>query len=121
MRGEQKKNLRNKIWKLKTLQIWTPLPIGATGIVASLYWRSVGIPILNSSDFLNPLCRVSPIRQDITYWFCFTGAETEKHKIKDNSRINREKNIDRRGPRQIGTIWHIPDTPSFSLPTTFNE
>jgi hypothetical protein len=62
------KNLRNKIWKLKTLQIWTPLPIGATGIVASIYWRSVGIPILNSSaDFFNPLCRVLPIRQDITY------------------------------------------------------
>jgi hypothetical protein len=60
MHCEQKKNPRNKIWKLKTLQIWTPLPIGATGIVASLYWRSVGIPILNSSDFLNPLCRVLP-------------------------------------------------------------
>jgi hypothetical protein len=37
MRGEQKKNPRNKIWKLKTLQIWTPLPFGATGIVASIY------------------------------------------------------------------------------------
>jgi hypothetical protein len=69
MRGEQKKkNLRKKIWKFKTLQIWTPLPIGATGIVASIYWRSVGIPILNSSaEFLNPLCSVLPIRQDITH------------------------------------------------------
>jgi hypothetical protein len=68
MHGEQIKNPRNKIRKLKTLQIWTPLPIGATGIVASIYWRSVGIPILNSSaDFLNPLCRVLPILQDITY------------------------------------------------------
>jgi hypothetical protein len=68
MHGEQKKNPRNKIWKLETLQIWTPLPIGATGIVASIYMRSAGIPILNSSaDFLNPLCRVLPIRQDITY------------------------------------------------------
>ncbi len=66
--ANRKKNPRNKIWKLKTLQIWTPLPFGATGIVASIYWRSVGIPIFNSSaDFLNPLCRVLPIRQDITY------------------------------------------------------
>ncbi len=37
---------RNKIWKLKTLQIWTPLPTDATGIVASIYWRGAGIPIL---------------------------------------------------------------------------
>ncbi len=68
------------------------------------------------------LCRVLPIRQDITctYWFCFTEAETEMHKIKDDSKINREKNIDRRGPRQSGIVWHIPDHPSFSLPTTFN-
>ncbi len=82
---------RNKIWKLKTLQIWTPLPTGATDIVASIYWRSAGIPILNSSaDFLNPLCRVLPICQDITYLFCCTGAETEIHKITDDSKSNRE-------------------------------
>jgi hypothetical protein len=68
IRGEQKKNLRNKIRKLITLQIWTPSPIGATGIVASIHWRSEGKPILNSSaDFLNPLYRLLPIRQDITY------------------------------------------------------
>ncbi len=47
------------------------------------------------------ICRVLPIRQDITYSFCFTGAETEIHKINDDSKIDREKNIDRRGPRQI--------------------
>jgi hypothetical protein len=34
--------------------------------------------------------RVLPIRQDITYWFCFTGAETEIHKIKDDNKF-REK------------------------------
>jgi hypothetical protein len=45
-----------------------------------------------------------PIRQDIAYSFCFTGAETEIHKIKDDSKIDREKNIDRRGPSQIGTV-----------------
>ncbi len=44
-----------------------------------------------------------PIRQNIAYSFCFTGAETDIHKIKDDSKIDREKNIDRRGPRQNGT------------------
>ena len=48
--------------------------------------------------------RVLPIRQDITYWFCFTGAETEIHKIKDDSYIDKEKNIDRRCPSQIGIV-----------------
>jgi len=42
------------------------------------------------------------------------------HKIKDDRKIKREKNIDRRGPRQIGTDCHIPDPPTFWLPTTFN-
>jgi hypothetical protein len=46
---------------------------------------------------------VSPIWQDIAYSFCFTGAETEIDKIKDDSKIAREKNIDRRGPSKIGT------------------
>ncbi len=64
--------------------------------------------------------RVLPIRQDITYWFCFTGAETEIHKIKDDSKIKREKNIDRQGKRHIVNFWQISDHPSFSLPTTFN-
>ncbi len=57
---------------------------------------------------------VSPIWLDIANSFCFTGAEMEKHKIKDDSKINRAKNIDRRGPRQIGAVRHIPDPPSFS-------
>ena len=43
----------------------------------------------------------------------------EIDKIKDDSKIVREKNIDRRGPRQIETDWHIPDPPTFWLPTTF--
>ena len=59
MRGEQrKKNPRNKIWKLQTLQIWTPLPIGAGCIIASIYCRSTSIPILSSSaDFFHSLWR----------------------------------------------------------------
>jgi hypothetical protein len=48
--------------------------------------------------------RVLPIRQDITYWFCFTGAETEIHKIKDDIKIKREKNINRRGQRHIVNV-----------------
>jgi hypothetical protein len=47
---------------------------------------------------------ILPIRQDIAYSFCFTGAETEIRKIKDDSKIDEEKNIHRRGPRQIGTV-----------------
>ncbi len=41
------------------------------------------------------------------------------HNIKDYSKINREKNIDRRGQRHIVNVWHLSDPPSFSLPTTF--
>jgi hypothetical protein len=44
------------------------------------------------------------IRQDIAYSFCFTGAETEIDKIKDDGKIERETNLDRRGLRQIGTV-----------------
>ncbi len=40
-------------------------------------------------------------------------------KIKVDGKIERETNPDRRGPSQIGTVWHIPDPPTFSLPTTF--
>ncbi len=53
--------------------------------------------------------------------FCITGAETEISKIKDDSKIDRETNLDRRGLSQIGTDWHIPDPPIFSLPTIFNK
>jgi hypothetical protein len=34
--------------------------------------------------------RVLPICHDITLSSCFTGAETEKHNIKDDSKIDRE-------------------------------
>jgi hypothetical protein len=59
--------------------------------------------ITSKKEMLQVTRRVLPIRQDIAYSFCFSGAETKIHKIKDDSKINREKNIDRRGPRQIGT------------------
>jgi hypothetical protein len=60
-----------------------------------------------------------PNCQDITYLFCFTGAETEIHKIKDDSKIIMQTNLDRRGLRPIPIICHLLDPPSFSLPTTF--
>ncbi len=49
MCGEQKKKIRVIKFGnyMQTLQIWTPLPIGAGCIVASIYWRSASIPILN--------------------------------------------------------------------------
>jgi hypothetical protein len=64
--------------------------------------RSI-LVITSKKETLQVIRRVLPIRQDIAYSFCFTGAETEIHKIKDYSKIDRKKNIDRSGPRQIGT------------------
>ncbi len=60
--------------------------------------------ITSKKETLQVICYVLPIRQDIAYSFCFTGAETEIQKIKDDSKIDGEKNIDRRGPSQIGTV-----------------
>jgi hypothetical protein len=39
--------------------------------------------------------------------------------IKDDSKIKREKNINRRGQRHVVNVWHLSDPLSFSLPTTF--
>jgi hypothetical protein len=49
---------------------------------------------------------------------CFTGAETEINKIKDNSKIKREKNLDRRGPRTFATL-KIPILSPYRLPLMF--
>jgi hypothetical protein len=46
-------------------------------------------------------------------------AETEMHKIKDDSKIKIQINLNHHGPRQTPIICHLPDPPSFSLPTTF--
>jgi hypothetical protein len=46
-------------------------------------------------------------------------AETELHKIKDDSKIKRQKNLDRRSPRPNPIIFHLPDPSSFLLLTTF--
>ncbi len=54
--------------------------------------------------------RVLPIRQDITYWFWFTGVETEKHKIKDDSKIKREKRTSITTVRDI--LWTFGTFPA---------
>ena len=67
--------------------------------------RIRSILVINSKkETLQVIRRVLPNRQDITYSYCFTGAETEIHKIKDDGKIERETNLDRRGPSQIGTV-----------------
>ncbi len=73
----------------------------------------------SKKETLQVIRRVLPYCQDITYSFFFTGAETEIHKIKDNSKIIMQTNLDRRGLRPIPIICHHLDPPSFSLPTTF--
>ncbi len=75
--------------------------------------------VLQKKGTLQIIRRVVPICQAIAYSFCFTGAETEIHKIKDNSKIIMLTNLDRRGLRPIPIICHCLDPPSFSLPTTF--
>jgi hypothetical protein len=73
----------------------------------------------SKKETLQVIRRVLPNCQDITYSFCFTGAETEIHKIKYNSKIIVQTNLHRRGLRPIPIICHLLDPPSFSLPTTF--
>jgi hypothetical protein len=60
--------------------------------------------ITSKQETLQVIRGVLPIRQDIAYSFCFTGVETEIHKIKDDRKIDREKHINRRGLSQIGTV-----------------
>ena len=126
-----KKSPRNNNWKLKTLQYCCALPntleaslrqyIGAGSIVPSLVLtqrfiyvrgdsvvevsriRSIFV-ITSKKETLQVIRRVLPICQVIAYSFCFTWAETEIHKNKEDSKTDREKNIDHRGPSQIGTV-----------------
>jgi hypothetical protein len=48
--------------------------------------------------------------------FALLETETEIRKIKDDSKIDREKNIHRCSPRQFDTFLTLP---TFWLPTTF--
>jgi hypothetical protein len=81
-------------------------------------WRAQQTNLIQEKEMQQEILSVLPICQGIAYLFCFTGAETEIHKIKDDSKIKREKNIDCRSQRHIGNVWHLSDPPSFSLPTT---
>jgi hypothetical protein len=60
---------------------------------------SLVMTLLQKKETLQVIRRVLPICQDIAYSFCFTVAETEIHKIKDDSKIMRQTNLDRRGLR----------------------
>ncbi len=53
--------------------------------------------------------------------FALLGRKRKYIKIKDNSKIKKEKNIDRSGQRHIGNDWHLFSTPPSSLPTTFKN
>jgi hypothetical protein len=68
----------------------------------------------SKKEMLQAIRRFLPICQDIAYSFCFTGAETEVHKIKDDSKIIRLTNLDRRGLRPIPIICHLLDPPPLS-------
>jgi hypothetical protein len=46
-------------------------------------------------------------------------GENRINKIKDDRKIKREKNINRRGQRHIVNVCHLSYPPSFSLLTTF--
>ncbi len=116
--AHRKKNPRNKIRRCKFGPHYLMVQdaslhqyIGAAQVYLSLMIQQISFTLYGDN--------ILPIRQDITYWFCFTGAETEIHNIKDDSKIKRQTNLHRCGPNQIGTDWHISDPPTFSLPTTF--
>jgi hypothetical protein len=75
--------------------------------------------LFQKKEPLQVIRRILPIPQDIAYSFCFTGAETEIHKNKDDSKIIRQTNLDRRGLRPIPIICHLLDPPPFLVTTTF--
>ncbi len=51
-----------------------------------MWIRSI-LVITSKKETLQVIRRILPIRQDIAYSFCFTGAETEIHKIKDTAKL----------------------------------
>ena len=63
--------------------------------------------------------RAVPIRQDIAYYLCFTVAETEILKIKDDINTKSLTILDHHGPTHIENVCHFSGPPSFSLQTTF--
>jgi hypothetical protein len=49
-----------------------------------------------------PKCQAFLILEGIAYWFCFTRAEMGMDKIKNDSKIKREPNLDRHA-----TVWDL--------------
>jgi hypothetical protein len=45
----------------------------------------------------------------------------ETELFQDGGQIKREKDIYHHGPKHIPIICHLPDPPSYSLPTTFKS
>ncbi len=60
-------------------------------------WIRSILVITSKKETLQVIRSVLPIRQDIAYSFCFSGAETEIHKIKDDIKIDKRK--EHRSPR----------------------
>jgi hypothetical protein len=91
--------------------------LSQTGYMGAVLWtvepdtRDLDLKLSNEKETLQEIRRVLPIRYDIAYLFCFTGAETEIHKINDDSKIKRQTNLDRRGPMPIPIICHLLDPP----------
>ena len=47
--------------------------------------------------------------------------ETETDLIQDGGQVKRQTDMDHHGPKYILIICHLPDPPTFSLPTTFKR
>ncbi len=47
-------------------------------------------------------------------------AEKEIGLLTQNCMFKQKINLDRHSPEPYPNIWHFPDPPIFSLPTTFN-
>jgi hypothetical protein len=63
--------------------------------------------VLQKKEMLQVIRRILFIRQDIAYSFCFTGAERKINKIKVDSKIIRQTNLDLRVLRPIPIICHL--------------
>jgi hypothetical protein len=52
----------------------------------------------------------------------WAGVGGNRNKLfQDGGQIKREKDIYHHGPKHILIICHLPNPPSFSIPTTFNH
>ncbi len=80
-----KKNPRNKIWKLLMQQIRTVLPIGARCISISLRYTETNSNVRRTSI----ICLVFPIYKDIAQRLCFTWQKRKYIENKDDSKIKK--------------------------------